>query len=176
MVKGYLFANERSIQEDWHARARLQGRWKIDLSYDPRSANSVWAMRDGRYEEFFITDANGSYALNRTWEELDHYKNDELEQKHVRKDAQLKAKAQADVNVESIVAQARARTAEAIDEAGNPSKSARLKNIRQKRAQEPEPLSSGYPVAKQTPKNVVAFPAPPQPASSALDDLESLID
>lgn len=176
MVKGLLFANERSIQSDWHARARLQGRSKIDISYDPRSANSIWAMLDDKYEEFVITDANGSYALNRSWEELDHYKTHELEQKHARKDAQLRAKALTDSNVEKIVAQARARTAQAIDEAGPPSKSARLKNIRENRAQEPEPLSSGYPVARQAPKNIVAFPAPTPPGSSALDELESLID
>lgn len=89
--------------EDWFSLARINGRWKVTVAYDPSSTAFIYLMLDdGRHIRCSRTDLEGS-AADTTFDEADSDHQADLDQKASHSHEELERKAELDDFIEGEI-------------------------------------------------------------------------
>ncbi|WP_313894163.1 Mu transposase C-terminal domain-containing protein [Psychrobacillus sp.] len=133
--KKMYYTTPRAIDEQWFSKARRDGSWKVEFSYDPRDLNVIYLHSND--EDLFIPctllDHQVRYK-DKTIEEIDQLlefeNNDMKDTEHSRLENELNFYS----DIESIVKAANKNKEEKLDK--TLSKSKRTKNIKDNRREE----------------------------------------
>lgn len=134
--KGMHYSSESALKEQWFERARSYGNWTVPVSYDPRKADMIYLrLRDGRdIEACHLLERENRYKGYRLEEVLDLLELERIQKaNHVSNEIQASADLNARIN--SIVKDAEEKTNFELSK-NNISKTQRIKNIRNNRANE----------------------------------------
>lgn len=129
---GLFYTSENALKERLFEKARIQGSWKVEVSYDPRNLNYIYIRKEnGRsFEKCYLIDGQEAHK-NKSVEELEFLQEVEKLFKKQKEDEQLQLKVDLISQVESIVQEAQQMTKEQQD--GAESKTQKLKGIRKNR-------------------------------------------
>lgn len=135
-VNGLLYTSESALKERLFEKARINGSWKVDVSYDPRNINHIYIRKENgkSFEKCYLLDGQDTHK-NKSVEELVYLQEYEKLQKLQKEDEQLQSKMDLVSDIEDIVKQAEKLTKEHQDELqdGKESKKRKLKGIREHR-------------------------------------------
>lgn len=123
-----LYASDYTLEEHWFQRARINGNWKINISYDPRDLTNIYFLDDdGKgFKKLTLLDYLSKYKdIERA--ELDEIFKNEKELERKSKDKELQKKTMLFNEIEEIVEEA--RNAADIDNDSSISKTQKLKGI-----------------------------------------------
>ncbi|MDI7743464.1 DDE-type integrase/transposase/recombinase [Lysinibacillus fusiformis] len=133
--KKMFYSTPRAIDEQWFSKARRDGSWKVQFSYDPRNMDMIYLHSYD--EDLFIPctllDHQQRYR-NKTYEEIKQLLDFEGEDKNEFEHVQLENEINFYSNIEQIVKQANINKQEKLD--NTISKSQRTKNIKEHRRNE----------------------------------------
>lgn len=131
-LNGLLYASESAIKERLFEKARMNGSWKVDVSYDPRNINHIYIRKDNgkSFEKCYLLDGQDVHK-NKSVEELVYLQEYDKLQKQIKEDGQLQTKIDLVSEIEDIVLQAEKLTKEHQD--SSESKNQKLKGIRKNR-------------------------------------------
>ena len=132
-----LYASDYALEEHWFQRARINGNWKINVSYDPRNLTNIYFLTDNGqgFKKLTLLDYLSKYKDIENAELDEIFKNEkELERKS--KDKELQKKIMLFDEIEKIVEEA--RNAADIDKDSSISKTQKLKGIRENNEMEKE--------------------------------------
>lgn len=129
---GLFYTSENALKERLFEKARIQGSWKVEVSYDPRNLNYIYIRKgNGKsFEKCYLIDGQEAHK-NKSIEELEFLQEMEKLFKKQKEDEQLQSKVDLISQVESIVREAEHMTKEQQD--GAESKTQKLKGIRKNR-------------------------------------------
>ncbi|MGE7945979.1 Mu transposase C-terminal domain-containing protein [Lysinibacillus sp. NPDC093688] len=127
--KKMFYTTRRAIDEQWFSKARRDGSWKVDFSYDPRNMNDIYLhSNDGDlYIRCTLIEHQVRYK-DKTIEEINQLLEYEKDGQKDFEHTQLENELNFYSNIESIVRQADKKKEEKIDK--TISKSERTKNIK----------------------------------------------
>ncbi len=132
--KTRYYKSDRAISEHWFEKARSRGSWKIDISYDPRILDRIYArLEDGRnYDVCYLIEGQG--FIGKTAEELDYL--EAYEKLNRQKNAGVIIQSKVDLisELENIVKKSKKKTEKNIFPEA--SKASRIRGIRENRANE----------------------------------------
>lgn len=130
---GIFYSTERAINERWFVQARMNGSWKVDVSYDPRNLNLLY-LRLNR-EDFEICSMLESQAKydNKSLDEITFLNSEERHAQTKYEDNELQSRIKLATEIDSIVASAKSKSRA---ERSNESKASRLRGIRENREEE----------------------------------------
>ena len=98
-----FYTCQEAASENWFSQARINGRWKVTVAYDPSSTAFVYLMLDdGRHIRCTRTDLEGR-AADTTFEEADSDHQADLDQKAVHSHEELERKAELDDFIEEEI-------------------------------------------------------------------------
>ncbi|MDS0527608.1 Mu transposase C-terminal domain-containing protein [Clostridium sp. SHJSY1] len=128
--KGVYYSSLKAIKERLFEKARLNGKYKIKVIYDPRNLNNIyWVLDDvGKYEKCFLLNREYRY-LNMTVDEVQYLKMKEMEKVNELEREELEHKINFIQNIEEIVEVAENETSNRLENKD-------LKGIRTNRAAE----------------------------------------
>lgn len=134
LFRGLRYTAEVALREQWFVRARERGRWRVEVSYDPRKLDVIYLHleSDQRLEPCYLNDSDRSFR-GRDWQETLDYLALQKQAAALAKSSEQQALAEFHAHVNQIVAPAQEQAAEAV--AGQ-SKRARLQGIKENRKQE----------------------------------------
>ncbi|MED4698231.1 Mu transposase C-terminal domain-containing protein [Lysinibacillus capsici] len=133
--KKMFYTTRKAIDEQWFSKARRDGNWKVNFSYDPRNMNVIYLhSNDGDlYISCTLIEHQVRYK-DKTIEEinqlLEYEKDGQKEFEHTQLENELNFYS----NIESIVRQADKKKEEKMDK--TISKSERTKNIKEHKRNE----------------------------------------
>lgn len=129
---GLFYTSENALKERLFEKARIQGSWKVEVSYDPRNLNYIYIRKENgkSFEKCYLIDGQEAHK-NKSIEELEFLQEVEKLFKKQKEDEQLQSKVDLISQVESIVREAEQMTKEQQD--GAESKTQKLKGIRKNR-------------------------------------------
>lgn len=178
--KGLYYTCELALREQWFVKARMQGRWKVSIAYDPRSLDIIYLrLNESRHLEVCqLTEADQRFK-GRDWHEVIDYFEGQKQAQERANTRQQQSKATFHAQVEHLVLEATEQTEK--HQIGQ-SKRSRLKDIRENRKLEREnerdagawklgneelPPQSGQvislPSVPQSEDNDDGYVAPPKP-------------
>lgn len=130
--KGMLFGSKTSLKERWFEKARNNGSWKVDISYDPRDMSFIYIKyEDGRkFDKCFLLEHQSRYK-EKSIEEVTYLMEYEKMQAKASKKAELQNKIDLLNDIEEIIEQAKEETKNEVEE--GISKKRRIQNIRDNR-------------------------------------------
>ncbi|MGA3599596.1 Mu transposase C-terminal domain-containing protein [Lysinibacillus agricola] len=133
--KKMFYTTRRAIDEQWFSKARRDGSWKVDFSYDPRNMNDIYLhSNDGNlYIRCTLIEHQMGYK-DKTIEEINQLLEYEKDGQKDFEHTQLENELNFYSNIESIVRQADKKKEEKIDK--TISKSERTKNIKEHKRNE----------------------------------------
>jgi hypothetical protein len=137
--QGLLYSCDLALRENWFARAREKGSWKIDIAYDPRKLDNIYLRLDGgrRLEFCHLIDADKTFR-GKDWYEATDYLELRGQDKDRAKSRKQQSKAVLNAQMEQIIAEATEQTTKGLESVGQLSKRSRIKGIRQNRKEERE--------------------------------------
>ena len=129
---GLFYASESALKERLFEKARIQGSWKVDVSYDPRNLNYIYIRKENgiSFEKCYLISGQEAHK-NKSIEELEFLQEAEMLLKKQKEDEQFQSKVDLISEVESIVREAERMTREQQDV--TESKAQKLKGIRKNR-------------------------------------------
>lgn len=134
---GLYYTCSKAVKERWFSKARIQGNWKLDVSYDPQSVATIYIRIDRQnYEVCSLIEQYQMYR-NAKAEELVNLKGNQRQQKVEYEEAQMNGAIQLAQDIESIVNQAKQETK---SQSLNGEVPKDIKNIRENREKEREIL------------------------------------
>ena len=126
---GMFYSCPEAFRENWFSLARIQGRQKINVAYNPCSTASVYLLtEDGRYIHCMRSDLEGCEA-DTTFTEADSDHQKDLDQKAAHEHEELERKAELNDFIEGEIKKAEGMTG---PDPGIP-KTKRLADIRKNR-------------------------------------------
>lgn len=137
---GCFYSSAEAIAAHWFDKARQQGSWKVRISYDPRSLDTIWLHGDGARPAFTpcsLTAKSGMWRGRTLWE-IDQVRQSERRAAADHEPAGHEAKAARNRRIGQIAASATALTKAEADPAA--SRAERVRNIRRNRTEEREAL------------------------------------
>ncbi|WP_051556554.1 Mu transposase C-terminal domain-containing protein [Alkalihalobacterium bogoriense] len=139
--KNIYYSSNLALKEQWFVKARLNGSWKVDVTYDPRNMNYIYlrGIHRDSFEKCFLLDYQARYKF-KTFEDVAYLQQHEKVDKQSHKQDELKERIRLIEDVESIVKQAEKLAKNEIVEM---SKSSRVKGIKKNRQLEIERMSKG---------------------------------
>ncbi|MBN3879590.1 MULTISPECIES: Mu transposase C-terminal domain-containing protein [unclassified Nostoc] len=162
--KGLYYTCELALREQWFVRARANGRWKISIAYDIRRLDIIYLrLHDTQHlEPCQLINTQNAFQGRDWYEAIDYFALKQQAQEMARP-SQQQAKAVFHAQVNSIVAEAKQQTEEALT---GQSKRSRTKNIRENRKSEREneretgAWELGVTKDAQDPAQVILLPIP----------------
>lgn len=137
--KNILYTCNLANTEGWFIKARNQGSWKIQVSYDPRNMNYIYIKSDKErtFEACVIKNSHKKY-FNKSLAEIEEIKSEQkiLESKSVKKNLNYSINLYKDI--EGIVNEAKKETDKFKNK--NESASKKVKNIRENKKEEKEAM------------------------------------
>jgi Mu transposase-like protein len=139
--KGLIFKQRRydcarAQAEQWYGRARLNGRWKIKVAYDPRRLDTLYLrLGNDQLLEPCTLRPDESAFQGRDWYEILDHAELERQKEPARRAQQQQAEAELEAQIAAVVDPAREA---ALAERRGQSKSSVVNGIRENRAQERE--------------------------------------
>lgn len=133
--KGIFYASGEALKERWFEKARRNGTWRIEVSYDPRNMNLLYIKKNSGtdYEKCFLLDHQSKFR-DRTFDDIKYLL--EYEKLNIQNESvnELQAKVDLICDIESIVKDAEKtfKNEEDISE----SKTSKLRGIRDNREME----------------------------------------
>jgi hypothetical protein len=130
--KGMFFGSKISVKERWFEKARNNGAWKVDISYDPRDMSYIYIKyEDGRkFDKCFLLEHQSRYR-EKAIEEITYLLEYEKMQAKASKKVELQNKINLLEDIENIIEQAKDDTKNEVEE--GISKKRRIQNIRDNR-------------------------------------------
>ena len=130
--KGMLYGSKISVKERWFEKARNNGAWKVDISYDPRDMSYIYIKyEDGRkFDKCFLLEHQSRYR-EKAIEEITYLLEYEKMQAKASKKVELQNKINLLEDIENIIEQAKDDTKNEVEE--GISKKRRIQNIRDNR-------------------------------------------
>jgi len=120
--------------EQWYERARVQGRWKIKIAYEPRRLDVIYLrLAQGQRLEPCLLHTNEKALRGRDWYEILDMDELERQKEPARRERRQQAEAALDAYIGDVVKPAQET---ALAERQGQSKRGILKDIRQNRSQE----------------------------------------
>ncbi|MBD2226973.1 Mu transposase C-terminal domain-containing protein [Calothrix anomala] len=134
--KGLYYTCELALREQWFVKARVNGRWKIPIAYDPRKLEIIYLRLDDsrKLESCQLIETQKTFQ-HRDWYEAIDYFELQKQAKESAKTRQYQAKANFHAQIDKIVAEAKEQTEKALT---GQSKRSRLQSIRDNRKLERE--------------------------------------
>ncbi|AIF42186.1 Mu transposase C-terminal domain-containing protein [Virgibacillus sp. SK37] len=130
---GLYYTCSKAVNERWFSKARIQGNWKLDVSYDPQSVANIYIRIDRQnYEVCSLIEQYEMYR-NAKMEEVISLKESRKQQEAEYEEGSLNGAIQLAQDIESIVKQAKK---EAKDQSLNGKVPKGIKNIRENREKE----------------------------------------
>lgn len=130
--KGVFYACTAALKEKWFEKARRNGTWRIEVSFDPRNMNFLYIKKDSgtNYEKCFLLDHQSKFR-DRTFDDIRYLL--EYEKLNIQNESinELQAKVDLISDIESIVKDAEKTFKD--EEDISKSKSSKLKGIRSNR-------------------------------------------
>ena len=179
--RGLLYTCDLAVQEQWFVKARLQGRWKIAIAYDPRKLDTLYLrLEAGKRMEVCRLLPQSHAFQGRDWHEADDYLALKQQRDQAAQSRAMSSQAMFHAQVDQIVAQAIEQTQQA--QADQP-KASRLRDLHTHRQQErrheqkigaeqfsPLPMTTTQPSTTQpeesSPEPPEAYLPPPQSCDS----------
>ncbi len=140
--RGIRFGNlyytcAKAVKERWFSKARIQGSWKLDISYDPQGVAKIYIRIDRQnYEACSLIEQYEMYR-NAKAEELVILQENLRQQKAEYEETQMNGVIQLAQEIETIVNQAKKETKDQYQDSEVPKD---IKNIRENRQKEREVL------------------------------------
>ncbi len=136
--KNLYYSCPKAIEEKWFDRARQNGSWSVTFSYDPRNLDSIY-LHDSKellgFQICCLTERSRAYRNMSLREILQQQKqNKDMSANH--QGTQQRAKADLDVGIEGVVAEAAIRPSGVYG-----SNASRVRNIKENGRQEKESLA-----------------------------------
>jgi hypothetical protein len=164
--KGLYYTCELALREQWFVKARMQGRWKVSIAYDPRSLDIIYLrLNEGRHLEVCqLTEADQRFK-GRDWHEVIDYFEEQKQAQEIANTRQQQSKATFHAQLEHLVLEATEQTEK--HQIGQ-SKRSRLKDIRENRKLEREnerdagAWKLGNEELPPQPGQVISLPSVPQ--------------
>lgn len=105
--KDMYYTSKSILKSGTFANARVKGRKKVKISYDPRNMDYIYVYDDKpkEYEKCFLIDENSRYK-DKALEEIEYLLKIEKMQRERNQDNEAQAKAQLITEIEDIVQQA----------------------------------------------------------------------
>jgi hypothetical protein len=127
--RGILFGSKISVKERWFEKARNNGAWKVDISYDPRDMSYIYIKyEDGRkFDKCFLLEHQSRY-IEKSIEEVTYLLEYEKMQAKASKKVELQNKINLLEDIENIIEQAKDDTKNEVEEGIG--KKRRIQNIR----------------------------------------------
>jgi putative transposase len=137
LERGLYYTCDLAQHEGWFVRARDRGAWKVDISYDPRSVDTVYLRLNGhrRLEPCRLIGSSCTFR-GRNWYEIVDYGVREKKAAVAAQARNQQSKAAFHAQQEQIISAALDQTELARATAGHQSKSARTAGIRDHRREE----------------------------------------
>lgn len=133
--KGVFYASNEALKERWFEKARTNGTWRIDVSFDPRNMNFLYIKKDSgtNYEKCFLLNHQNKFK-DKTFDDIKYLL--EYEKLSIQNELinDLQAKVDLISDIESIVKDA--EKAFKTEEDISKSKLGKLKGIRSNREKE----------------------------------------
>lgn len=130
--KGIFYACVVALKEKWFERARRNGTWKIQVSYDPRNMSFLYIKKDNctTYEKCFLLDHQSKFK-DKTYDDIKYLM--EYEHLNMQNESinELQAKVDLISDIENIVE--KAEKASGIEVDIDKSNASKLKGIRANR-------------------------------------------
>ncbi|BAY95297.1 MULTISPECIES: Mu transposase C-terminal domain-containing protein [unclassified Tolypothrix] len=129
--RGLFYTCELAVREQWFIKARLEGRWKLSIAYDPRQIDTIYLRNEGgkRMEVCHLLPVSKTFT-GRDWHEATDYLALKQQRQQVAQTRSQRSQAVFHATVEEIVCEASTQTEAARCDL-NPHK--RVKNIRSSR-------------------------------------------
>lgn len=130
--KGIFYACAAALKEKWFEKARRNGTWRIEVSYDPRNMNFLYIKQDSgtNFEKCFLLDHQSKFR-DRTFDDIKYLI--EYEKLNIQNESinELQAKVDLIADIESIVKDAEKTFGN--EEDVSKSKASKLRGIRDNR-------------------------------------------
>lgn len=109
--KKMLYASDYTLKNEWFQKARINGRWRVNICYDPRDLTYIYVMNEGEQGLLKLTllDHLMKYA-NKGIEEIDQMATHEQKIDEKSKERELQEKVQLFTEIEHIVENAKRKT------------------------------------------------------------------
>jgi len=164
--KGLYYTCELALREQWFVKARMQGRWKVSIAYDPRSLDIIYLrLNESRHLEVCqLTEADQRFK-GRDWHEVIDYFEEQKQAQEIANTRQQQSKATFHAQLEHLVLEATEQTEK--HQIGQ-SKRSRLKDIGENRKLEREnerdvgAWKLGNEELPPQPGQVISLPSVPQ--------------
>lgn len=133
--KGVFYASRDALKEKWFEKARRNGTWRIEVSYDPRNMNFLYIKKNSGtdFEKCFLLDHQSKFR-DKTYDDIRYLI--EYEKLNIKNESSNELQAKVDLisDIESIVkvAEKEFKNVEDISK----SKASKLKGIRDNREAE----------------------------------------
>lgn len=129
-----FYTCELAVREQWFVKARMEGRWKIPIAYDPRQLDTIYLRLDSgkRMEVCHLLPISKTFQ-GRDWYEATDYLALKEQNKQAAQTRTLTAQAIFQAQVDQIVEEAIVQTKSVRD---NRPRSSRIQSIRKHRQQE----------------------------------------
>jgi putative transposase len=155
LFESLLYSCDLAIQENWFVNARVQGRQKIPVAYDPRLTDVIYLHLDNgrRIEPCYLLDAQGMQLFRKQdWATTYDFFALQNERKQAAASRHLQAQAEFNAHKQHIVQQAQDQQDDLPDK---PSKRARVQGIRDNRQTERdhERYTGAWNLASDAPEN-----------------------
>ena len=133
--KSMYYSCKLAIKEMWFDKARSQGRWKVDISYDPRNMNYIYLRgnRGRSFEKCFLIEGQDKY-IDKNLEDIIYLLEYEKFKNRNQITQQLQERVDLNSKIERIVTQASQQTNNALDKTISAAR--RVKKINEHREQE----------------------------------------
>lgn len=133
--KGVIYASRDALKEKWFEKARRNGTWRIEVSYDPRNMNFLYIKKNSGtdFEKCFLLDHQSKFR-DKTYDDIRYLI--EYEKLNMKNESSNELQAKVDLisDIESIVKEAE-KTFENEEDISK-SKVSKLKGIRDNREAE----------------------------------------
>lgn len=134
--KKMLYASDYSLKNNWYQLARLNGRTKIKIWYDPRNLSNIYTINeDGEFHKLTILEHLTKYK-NKGLDEIEQIMKYEESRDKKGEEQELQAKMELFDDIQTIVERGRKQTEAERNE--NLSKAERLRGIRDNQREERE--------------------------------------
>lgn len=136
--KNIYYGSTLALKEQWFVKARLNGSWKVDITYDPREMDFIYirGIHKNSFERCFLLDHQHRYGSTSICD-VDYLHQYEKMKKTEHKQEELTGKIQLLEDIEEIIKKAEKQVKKEVVEI---SKSSRLKGIKRNRQFEKEML------------------------------------
>jgi hypothetical protein len=154
--KGLFYICDRAKAENWFEKARSSKTWSITVAYDSRDMENIyiWSPDVKRYEICYLLDWNSKNAGKTLMEVTYEQRRERLEGQRL-KITETEAKVNLNADIEAII-----NEAESISKSASAkTKSERVSQIRENRANEREAMRNG-----DMPQIIANRSLPPKPA------------